>query len=75
MLCSDEQIELKIDSRPNVGDGIYFRDLHPKKISGFSREMKKHIEDSTRFVVSDVVYGTIGIFTKPRWIIQGEMEE
>jgi hypothetical protein len=72
---SDETILLKVDSRPNVGDGIYLDHFKEKHLMGFCREAKKAIEESTRFVVSDVVYGKIGVFKKPRWIIQGDLED
>lgn len=74
-LCSDEQTMIKIDSRPNVGDGIYLQDF--KKLKGLSKAMLKDVEEKTRFVVTDVVYGFYGEpkqkGKKMRWIIQGEL--
>lgn len=72
-LCSDEQTVIKIDSRPNVGDGIYLQDFD--KLEGLSELMMNDIENKTRFVVSDVVYGKLKGYKKLRWIIQGELED
>jgi hypothetical protein len=71
-LCSDEQTVIKIDSRPNVGDGIYLNDF--KELKGLSELMLKDVRDKTRFVVSDVVYGKLKEHKKLRWIIQGELQ-
>jgi hypothetical protein len=75
-LCSDEQTVIKIDSRPNVGDGIYLDDF--KELKGLSDQMRKRIVETTRFVVTDVVYGMYGPkeeHKKLRWIIQGELQD
>ena len=72
-LCSDEQTVIKIDSRPNVGDGIYLQDFD--KLKGLSEVMMNDIKNKTRFVISDVVYGKLKEHKKLRWIVQGELQD
>lgn len=67
----DEPFLLNLPSRPNIGDGIWLQDCNLKKVHP---KLKEHIEESVRFVVTDVVYGKFGKFNKNRWVIQGELD-
>ena len=77
--------EIEIDSRPNVGDGIYLSDFKHLNINfdesrysnkykkKLTSQIKKKIENSDRFVVTDVVFGKL-CDNKMQWIIQGILE-
>ena len=67
----DEPFLLNLPSRPNIGDGIWLQDFNLKKVHP---ELKKAIDASTRFIVTDVVCGHFQKFNKNRWVIQGELE-
>jgi hypothetical protein len=63
---------LNLPSRPNVGDGIWLNDLKLKNVHPVLMEA---IKDSTRFIVTDVVYGKFLPFNRNRWVIQGQLDE
>ncbi len=79
--------EIEIDSRPNVGDGIYLSDFDEldikfdnryetsrEKVQEWRLLALKEIEDTTRFVVSDVVFGKLFGYEQMIWIIQGKLQ-
>ena len=78
--------EIEIDSRPNIKDGIYLSDYDnliikydgrfdtpQETLNKMTYLAKQEIEEATRFVVTDVVFGKLFEFEKMQWIIQGEL--
>jgi hypothetical protein len=74
-----EDTFIEFDSRPNVGDRIWFEGIPEYEF--FSEKMKERINEADSFVISDIVWGKSHgvdfphIKNKPYWILQGNFDD